>query len=177
MLAFQGIYKSDEGEQQFLAYQDGQLYSYGAGARKYPLTYIGENTLTLEPTLSAFQFETSTDGKVTSYLKETFDNKIKWQRISDNLQTLEAIELGKSTFEQYVGKYQIKDGFMLEVYSQDGKMFESFQGDIKEIKAYDTDKFYALNSDIKLEFTKNTDELVSEVILFLPMQMRASKID
>ena len=89
---------------------------------------------------------------------------------------LEEKEISSTSFEKYTGKYQIKDGFVLEVYYHDGKMYGSVMGDAKEIKAYDTDKFYTLNTDIRLEFERESDASISGVNLLLPMPMKGLKI-
>ena len=69
---------------------------------------------------------------VVSYVKQTFDYKTNWKKISDDGLPLEVTEISDTVVEKYVGKYQVKDAFMFEVYSHDVKIYGSVQGDSRE---------------------------------------------
>jgi len=167
LLSYQGIYQSANGEEQIVGFQDGQLFIYQKGGTKYPLTSLGEDEFILEKTLTTFSFQSNNKRKVL-FQKKGFDYKEKWVKIPGEVLPLESIAIERSKFKDYVGKYQVKGAFVFEVYYKDGKMYGSVQGDSKEILGYANDKFYTINSDIKLEFLRNTKGDVNQVIYYYP---------
>ena len=46
----------------------------------------------------------------------------------------------------------------------------------KELLVFDTDKFFAINSDIKIEFVRDNIAIVAQDILVLPMKMKVARL-
>ena len=89
---------------------------------------------------------------------------------------LEPIEIERKEFEKDVGKYQVKGAFVFEDNAEGGKMNGSGWGYSKELLVFDTDKFFAINSDIKIEFVRDNIAIVAQDILVLPMKMKVARL-
>lgn len=172
LLDFQGIYKSEIEGEQIIGFQDGQNYIYNRGGQKYPLTYIGNKEFILESTLERFIF----DLKALTFERIDFDSKTSWTKISDEVMALQSRKIEEKDLREYYGKYQVKGAFAFDVYFENGKFYGAIQGDSKEIVAYEKDKFFTKNTDIKLEFVRNAYDEVSKVILRTPMEFQGDRI-
>ena len=151
------------------------MFVYQKGGRKYSLTGVGGKEFILENKLTSFHFQ-SNNNEIGSFLKEGFDNTAAWNKISGDVMPLEPIEIERKEFEKDVGKYQVKGAFVFEDNAEGGKMNGSGWGYSKELLVFDTDKFFAINSDIKIEFVRDNIAIVAQDILVLPMKMKVARL-
>ncbi len=77
------------------------------------------------------------------------------------------VELTLEQLEEFVGKYQLAPNFYIEVFIKDGKLFERATGqEAFEIYPESESKFYMKVVDAQIEFKRDENGKVNEMILY-----------
>ncbi|MCB0632235.1 MAG: serine hydrolase [Saprospiraceae bacterium] len=177
LMAFQGIYQSPEGHEKYITFQDGQLMYHDKGGSKVPLLAVADGQFTIGESLTFLTFSGEAAEKNIIFTMESTGLPTQWRRVADIPTAFQSISMSSQNVEKFLGKYQFPGAFTLEVTRSDDKIYGQVGPDKKEIRPFEKDKFFAVDTDIKLIFDMNTNGDVSGLTLVQNMEMQAKKIE
>ncbi len=160
-----GAYQFDNNVVRYVTFENGQLYSQREGSTKmeiYPLTKVN------------FIF----DGGTTAYLFSEKDGK-KQAEFSNNGNSSVGVEIDKNPpvekkslaltseiLSQYIGKYELAPGAVIEISVKDNQIFAQLTGQPQfEIFAEKEDTFFLKVVEAQLVFDKDEKGKVTGVTL------------
>lgn len=176
LMNYQGIYQSTGGTKKYITYQDGQLMYHDKGGRKTPLLPTTKNEFIIGDQLASISFSTTNDPKNPSFVLQTLELPTQWERISSDVVSIESLNLEEIAIEKFLGKYEFKGAFTLEIIKVEDQVFGQVGNDRKELLPYDSNKFSARFTDIKLIFDLDEQE-VTGLTLVQGMEMQARKVE
>jgi len=176
LMNYQGIYQSAEGTQKYITYQNGQLMYHDKGGRKTPLIPTAAQQFNNEDQLVNLSFSVENGEGDLSFVLNTLELPTKWERISKDVISIESLILDEGAIEKFLGKYEFKGAFTLEIIKINDQVFGQVGNDKKELLAYESNKFSARFTDLKLIFDISEEE-VTGLTLVQGMEMQAKKIE
>lgn len=162
-----GIYKLDEKNNRIVTREGNQLFIQRTGGGKGSITPASATEFFLPNSFTTFTFEADSSGETTHLVVSQAAGTDKSVRISKTPPAgRKSIPLAASVFDQYVGVYTIRPGFLMTV-SRDGEKFitqATGQGPI-EILAETEDKFFAKVMDAQIRFEKDASGKVNQLVI------------
>ncbi|WP_438422438.1 serine hydrolase [Aquimarina macrocephali] len=159
-----GVYEFEDGAVRSISLKDGQLYSQRDAGKKFKIFPKTENTFFFEDSFSEILF--NTDGKKPEAI---FKNRAKESKGFKTNAPIpadkKAITVSENILSQYVGVYQIKEGFNLAISLENGQLISQATGQ-KSFKIYPESEtvFFVKEFSASLEFIKENNKVVRAVL-------------
>ncbi|MCF6279745.1 MAG: serine hydrolase [Flavobacteriaceae bacterium] len=163
-----GAYQFDNEVVCHIILKDSQLYSLreGGNGEKYEIYPLTENRFIFESGDIEYLFSTTNEGKNQTIFKVRGKEFIR-KPIDKPLPTAKKeIQLSTDILKQYIGKYELQPGFILDVTVKGNKIYTQATGQPKfEMFAESEDHFFLKVVPESIEFTKNDKGIVDVFIL------------
>ncbi len=172
-----GVYKFEDGAVRSISLKDGQLYSQRDAGKQFKIFPKAENTFFFEDSFSEILFKTGSkkpEAIFKNRVKETKGYKTNAPIPADK----KAITVSENILSQYVGVYQIKEGFNLTISLENGQLISQATGQ-KSFKIYPESEtvFFVKEFSASLEFIKENNKVVSAVLNQGGQKTPAKRID
>lgn len=173
-----GAYEFEEGVIRFITLDGGQLLSQREGSTLFKIYPISPNQFFFDDGFIEYTFSENGDKK-----EVLFKNRMN---VSNGVETdkkpdpeKESITVAPSVLKEYIGKYELQPGFILEVTINEGQIFTQATGQAKfEIFAETTTTFFLKVVAATIDFNKNElGEVVSLTLHQGGQDMLGKKIE
>ena len=161
-----GVYTIDKDNTRTIRLEDGKLTMQRTGRERFPLTAYKTNGFYFPDSLATLEFVSNAQGEVTS-LQMTNDGGDPVTNLRSAAKPLErtAVTIAPTTFDAYLGRYELAPGFVLEVKRDGEKMLAQGTGQpAVEILPLSDTVFFSKIVDAEFHFEKNADGLVQMVL-------------
>lgn len=149
-----GMYEYENGVKRNIIFENGQLYSERGGNRSSIYPTSKENFF-FDQSTAAYRFTYDAKGELASVYFEDRINSSKGKRVSREIRERKGIEVDASILAQYVGTYQIQEGFDLIISLENGKLMSQATGQGKfQLYAETEQRFFVKEFEAAIEFKK-----------------------
>ncbi len=165
--AFVGTYKVDDKTDRVITREGDQLFLQRTGSSRQPLTPHSDTGFFVATGLTGVQFGKNAQGEVSQLtVTGTLPDSISLRTSAKPPTERVAITLAPGVFERYVGKYELRPGFVLDVRKDGDKYIghATNQGPI-EIFPQSPVLFFAKVIDAQLRFEPAADGTVPQLVL------------
>ena len=162
-----GVYRVDETTTRTISRVGNQLFSQRSDGRQFALTPSSPNTFFVKDSFTSMKFETDANGETTHLVITQSSGEDRNARISKTLPVLPAaLKLSAAAFDVYVGKYALSPEFIITVTREGERFYAQATGQGKnEIFAETENRFYLKVVNAKLQFDKDADGKITQLIL------------
>ncbi|MEO6348356.1 MAG: serine hydrolase [Aquaticitalea sp.] len=173
-----GAYEFDGNVVRFITLDNGQLYSQREGSTKLEIYPMSKTHYIFDDGATLYDFSEK-EGKRLATFKSAGTTIIGNEIDRTPPTEKESLTLSEDVLEQYVGKYELAPGYVMEVTTRENQIFAQLTGQAQfEIFAEKEDTFFFKVVEAQLVFAKNNDGKVSGVTLNQGgRQMPAKKIE
>ncbi|WP_271782822.1 serine hydrolase [Aquimarina algiphila] len=163
---FVGVYEFEDKVIRIVTLKDNQLYSKRQGSTAFKIFPKNKTSFFFEDNFSEYEFDISNDS-----VKVIFTDRDS-NRISKGIKTNKPIPVEKveikikeEILKQYVGIYEIKPGFDLNITLKNGKLISQATGqEVFEIHPETETKFFVKEFPAALEFIKENGKVTSVIL-------------
>lgn len=150
-----GAYQFEDGAIRFITVKDNKIYSQREGSTVFQIYPMAANTFIFEEGNITYNFSNKDGKKVASF--ENNGNKAIGIEIDKEAPAEQVeIQLSAEVLSQYIGKYELQPGFVIEVTTKDSQIFAQATGQPQfEMFAESEDNFFLKVVPAKVVFTKN----------------------
>lgn len=167
--SIEGTYRIDEQTVRTLRVDGTDLISQRNGGVEFRVYPVAEDRLAFRESLSSFSIERDADGQVVAVALHSGwgGEPERAVKISDEIQTREAIEVPVGQLQRLIGAYELQPGFVLEVRVVDGglQVQATGQGAIP-MQAESPVRFYNAQVGATIEFELPESGSASSLTLF-----------
>ena len=116
-------------------------------------------------------------GELASELMFSIAHEYGWQDYGPKVRT--AVKVDPAVFKDYVGRYQLQPGFVITVFTRQGKLFTQATGqDEAEMFPESANAFFMVVDDIEVVFKRSPDGKVDALEVHQGSQnLTAKRID
>jgi CubicO group peptidase (beta-lactamase class C family) len=150
-----GAYQFEDGATRFITVKEGKIYSQREGSTLFEIYPMAAKTFIFEEGNITYNFSTKDGKKVASF--EANGNKAVGVEINKEAPAEQVeIQLSAEVLSQYIGKYELQPGFVIEVTTKASQIFAQATGQPQfEMFAESEDNFFLKVVPAKVVFTKN----------------------
>jgi CubicO group peptidase (beta-lactamase class C family) len=160
-----GIYEFDKGMLREISFENGQLYSQRQGSSKMKLLATSPSAFTFDGGFTQYEFS-EVQGKKTVLLKDRIRRSKGLLTDKTSLTPTASERPDSTTLKQYVGTYELKPGFEIEVSSAGSQLFAQATGQSKfELFAGKPGSFYLKVVEASMDFNKDSAGKVTSLTL------------
>ena len=174
---WEGTYEFPDGAIRFITVENGKIYSQREGSTKLEIYPMTETQFIFEDGDITYNFSMNKGKKQAEFITdETFiGHEIDKAPPAEQVE----ITLAPDILKQYIGKYELQPGFVIEVSVQGSQIFAQATGQPQfEIFAESEDNFFLKVVKAKLVFSKDDEGNVNMATLHQGgQQMPGKKID
>ncbi|MBY6203517.1 serine hydrolase [Halomonas denitrificans] len=155
-VAVQGTYRIDEEENRTIRYEDGRLISQRAGGPEFEVYPVEGDRLAFEQSLSWFSIERDESGTVVAVALHNAwgGDPERAERISDEVQVREGIDVPVEQLERLVGRYELQPGFVMTVRLNEGRLEVQATGQLAiPVEAESPTRFFSNLVGADIEFS------------------------
>ncbi|TMU57355.1 serine hydrolase domain-containing protein [Flagellimonas algicola] len=174
--AFQGIYRSENGEERTIRYEDGRLLHFNKGGQKSQLQPLEKNKFQLNESLIRLEFEKGPSGKAQGFVMKSLNSPTNWLKTNDRITSFESISLPLDVLDRYLGEYRLSKGRIFKVVMEGKKLFGQMGGNREEIIPLNRERFFAKNIDALLLFDFDEEDTVKGLTIVQGKPRKALKI-
>jgi len=175
---YEAVYTSEYDGDLYISFKDGQIFAMRSGGAENALTPYEKDKFFVKDGTSTFHFVRGEDQQIKAVISKGTGYDIQWKRSDKALPTHKAIELDASVLKQYLGKYELGPGFILEVFQEGAQMFTQATGQEKiGIFPTEMDVFQITGMDVKLVFNRGQDGSIESLTLHQNGEHLAKKIE
>ncbi len=162
-----GVYSINETTTRTISRDGNQLFSQRSDGRQFALTPSSPNTFFVKDSFTSMKFEADANGETTHLVTTQSNGEDRNARISKTLPVLPAaFKLSAAAFDVYVGKYALSPEFIITVTREGEHFYAQATGQGKnEIFAETESRFYLKVVNAKLQFDKDADGKITQLIL------------
>ena len=161
-----GAYEFDDGAIRFITLDGGQLKSKKKGSETFNIYPSGLNSFFFEDGMTSYDFSEDAHGQYVTMNTRMTTTKGKLTDM-DLPEPRKEITLSAGKLEEYVGKYQLAPGFIIDVTTKDGKLFCQPTGQPPaELFAEAEDHFFLKAVEATTTFSRGDDGEVTSMTLF-----------
>lgn len=161
-----GAYEYEDGAIRFITLDGDQLKSQRKGSETFDIYPATPNSFFFEDGMISYDFTEDTQGKYVTMHTRMTTSKGKLTDI-DMPEPRKEITLSADKLKEYVGKYELAPGFVIEVTTNDGKIYGQPTGQPKsELFAEAEDKFFLKVVEATTTFSRGEDGAVTSMTLF-----------
>ena len=168
----QGVYRSSNGEERTIRYEDGSLLFFPKGGEKTRLAPLDRKRFRLGKSLNVLELKENTKG----FIIKSLDSPTEWKKTKKKINALESIQLSPMEKEQYVGEYRLSQNRTFKIITKEGRIFGQMGTNQEEILPLDKEHFYAKGIDAELVFDLEKDGSVIGLTLIQGKTRNAVKI-
>jgi CubicO group peptidase (beta-lactamase class C family) len=170
-----GAYEFKDGAIRFITLEESQLISQREGSTKFKIYPMSAERFIFEEGTIEYQFSMN-DGKKQVVMKtngeERLGNEIDKSAPAEKV----AITLAPKVLTQYIGKYELQPGFVIEVTTKGSQIFAQATGQPQfEMFAESEDNFFLKVVPASMKFSKNDDGTVESLTLHQGGQIMPGK--
>ncbi len=159
-----GIYEFDKGMLREISFENGQLYSQRQGSNKMKLLATGPSAFTFDGGFTQYEFSES-QGKKTVLMKDRI-RRSKGLLTDKTSLAPPPTATDSTTLKQYLGTYELKPGFEIEVSSLGNQLFAQATGQSKfELFPGKPGNFYLKVVEANMDFNKDASGKVTSLTL------------
>jgi len=120
----QGTYRINDDEIRTIRVEDGELISQRNGGQEFDVYPISGDRLAFETSLSAFLIERDAEGRVVAVALQNpwGADPERAEKISDEVQTRQAVEVPVEQLQRLEGRYELQPGFVMTVRVDEGRL-------------------------------------------------------
>ncbi|AKS43004.1 serine hydrolase [Wenzhouxiangella marina] len=124
LAALQGTYRINETEVRTLVVEEAALISQRNGGRPFTVQPIADDRLRFDRSLSWFSIERDEAGRVVAVALHSGwgGEPERAEKISDEVQTRQAIEVPVAQLERLIGDYELMPGFIMSARVNEGQL-------------------------------------------------------
>lgn len=168
-----GEYTSN-GKTQYISSQNNTIVLHEKGGTKHVLIPQSTGSLLVESTLDIITLE-ETNKVVSGFHLSSLSANSIWLR-SGTGKMYETLGLSDHERAAFVGKYQVPDAFVSEVYEEDARMYGRVGHDAHEIFCFEKDRFFAHGIDAEIHFHRNEHGEIDGFSLMQGREMKAVRV-
>ena len=160
-----GAYQFEDGAIRFITVKDGNIYSQRESSTVFQIYPMTAGTFIFEEGNITYNFSSKDGKKVASF--ETSGNKAIGVEIDKEAPAEQVeIQLSAEILSQYIGKYELQPGFVIEVTTKESQIFAQATGQPQfEMFAESEDNFFLKIVPAKVVFTKNDNGDITTLTL------------
>jgi CubicO group peptidase (beta-lactamase class C family) len=159
-----GTYQFDENVIRYVTVKEGKIFSQREGSAKIEIFPLSENTFMFPQSRSSYAFSMK-DGKKEVIFKGSEDAVGKEIDKAPPTERKE-ITLAEEILKQYIGSYQIQEGFNIDITVEEGKIFGEATGQPKfQFFPYAENGFFLKAFEAEVTFDKNDEGKVFQLNL------------
>lgn len=170
-----GAYEFKDGAIRHITLEEGNLVSQREGSTKFQIYPMSEERFIFDDGTIEYQFSIKEDKRqvvMKTNGEERFGNEIDKAAPADKV----AITLAPEVLTQYIGKYELQPGFIIEVTSKGTQIFAEATGQPQfEMFAESEDNFFLKVVSASLLFTRNDAGAVESLTLHQGGQIMPGK--
>ena len=160
-----GTYEFDNNTIRYISLEDGQLNSLRENS-KYKIYPITDSYFIFEDVTISYQFSLQSNGKKQVIFKNDNETSIGKEIDKDPPAEKKELQLSPTILKQYIGKYELQPGFIIEITVDDTKIFEQATGQPKfEIFAEKEDSFFLKVVSASIIFSKDDNGKITSLTL------------
>jgi CubicO group peptidase (beta-lactamase class C family) len=171
-----GIYPIDDKRAHTVRHDKGGLTIQGTGMPRAPLVYYQPDSFLIGDSLITVQFHRDTKGVVTDL---TIDDELKrttHHRSSATVPERAAVQVAPAVLDQYLGRYPLVPGFVIEVTRDGGTLRAGPVGrPAVNLTALEQDRFVDDEHGAELRFVKQADGTMSLTLEQGPHKLSAPR--
>ena len=146
--------------------EGSQLFTQASGQNRFPLFAESEKKFFMKALEVETEFVTDDKGVVTHLIHRQAGNEITAPRISNTVLMRKEITVDPKILAQYVGTYELRQGFDLVITLEDNRLFSQATGQGKvQIFPESETKFFLKVVDAQVEFFKDDQGSVTYLML------------
>lgn len=128
--SYVGVYKIDEDTERVVSAEDGRLYTQRTGGNRLEAFPHSETGFFYKGSHTHFELVKNDSGKVTKMLmyQDGSDEAEPALRVSDTVPEQEVAEIDPAIYDRYVGKYELRPGFVVTVTREEDRIFVQATG-------------------------------------------------
>ena len=170
-----GAYEFKDGAIRHITLEEGNLVSQREGSTKFQIYPMSEERFIFDDGTIEYQFSIKEDKRqvvMKTNGEERFGNEIDKAAPTDKV----AITLAPEVLTQYIGKYELQPGFIIEVTTKGTQIFAEATGQPQfEMFAESEDNFFLKVVSASLLFTRNDAGAVESLTLHQGGQIMPGK--
>jgi CubicO group peptidase (beta-lactamase class C family) len=151
---WEGTYQFDENIIRYITVKDGKIFSQREGSGKLEIFPLSEKTFMFPESRSSYTFGIKNGKKevIFSGSEETVGKEIDKAPPAERKE----ITLATEVLEQYIGSYQIREGFNIDITVENGKIFGEATGQPKfQFFPYSETGFFLKAFEAEVTFEKD----------------------
>jgi len=149
-----GSYQFDENVIRFVTVKDGKIFSQREGSAKVEIFPLSENTFMFPESRNSYAFSMRNGKKEVVFKggKESVGKEIDKAPPAERKE----IMLAEDILKQYIGSYQIQEGFNIDITVEEGKIYGEATGQPKfQFFAYSETGFFLKAFEAEVTFDKD----------------------
>lgn len=175
--AFAGIYKSSNGDEKTIRYENGRLVYFSKGGFKDELLPVTDTKLLLKNSLTTFTFDSTTKEGIKTFRVQSTGLTETWYRTDKEVEIRNVVNLSADSLQKFVGKYQFSPTIIFSVVTEGNKIYGQVGDDKKQLLAFSTNHFFAKDIDATIIFNTDEQNKVLSLIKIQSDEMTAKKIE
>lgn len=174
---YQAVYHNEYDGNKIIASENGRLSFFTKGGQKQTLIPYKKDGFYLDQTLTTIQFNRDQKGKIEGYEMTGTGLTTKWDRISQNIQAKNRLNVSAEVLATYAGRYLFQPDMVFEIIVENDRIYGKVGNDKKELISYEKNKFYALDIDATIIFNLNADARVISLTKIQNNEMFATRME
>ena len=171
-----GVYPIDDKRAHTVRHENGGLTIQGTGMPRAPLRGYRKDGFLIGDSLITVQFQRDTKGVVTDLTIDDELNRTTHHRSSTTVPELRAVQVAPAVLDQYLGRYPLAPGLVIEVTREGGTLRATPVGQpAMKLTALAQDTFVDAEHDIRLHFDKQADGTVGMTLEQGPHKLSAPR--
>ncbi|GET21230.1 hypothetical protein JCM18694_14760 [Prolixibacter denitrificans] len=160
-----GVYEFEDHTTRIITLHNNNLYSQRTGSSKKRLYPIKGNAFFFENSLSKIQFQEEGNRMEASFSNRI--NKTKGIKTDKPIPLHNEIQVSPEIMKRYIGVYEIRPGFNINVTFEDGKLMTQATGRQKfQVFPESETKFFPKVFDAEMEFIENDSGNIDSFIIY-----------
>ncbi len=177
---YTGVFELSPGFFLTFSERDGKLFGQATGQGAFPLTHEGEHKFEYAAAQIRVTFATPSEGSSQSIEFVQGSQTINAPRVEAELGTSqrEEISIDAEVLKEYVGEYELSQDATMTVSVRESQLFIQVTGQQAfPAFAMATDRFFLKVVDAEIEFLRDDNGVVDELILHQAGEHRAPRIE
>lgn len=166
MKKWEGTYEFEDGVIRYVSYKEGKLYSQREGSDNLELTATGSSTYMFSGRQSKYEFKVEDNKRVAIFqtrIRKSKGIESEKKRPAERV----TVQLNPATLMQYVGKYELQPGFVIDITVKEDKIYAQATGQPQfELFAEKEDHFFLKVVDAQMVFDQDDSGVVSSMTLY-----------
>jgi CubicO group peptidase (beta-lactamase class C family) len=161
-----GTYVFEDSAIRYILLDDNKLYSQRKGSSRFRILPLSDHKFMYENDLSTIEFTENPDGAMQAVFSDR-RSEFKGTRTTLEVPVKEEVEVPLDLLREYTGEYELKPGFIIKIFLDDGKLMSQATGQTAfQIFPSSRIRFFLKVVEAELEFIRNQEGKVDSLILY-----------